>query len=178
MNPSPSGRGLSLSIAPVWGNASSRSERLWFARCDRVGVGRGCASPRPARSRARLRRGAFRERRSAHSVHGPLLSSKVRTNVICGAGTITGCPIASMGSPNRAFDSILPGKPGEATLHRQLCGCVHPADLRVLCSLPLSCRELPLSRSNPPGVEESRIRIDDGDFAACPYRANDLPGAR
>ena len=32
MNPSPSGRGLSVSIAPVWGKVSSGPERLWSAR--------------------------------------------------------------------------------------------------------------------------------------------------
>ena len=32
VNPSPSGRGLSLSLAPVWGNASPGSEGLWSAR--------------------------------------------------------------------------------------------------------------------------------------------------
>ena len=32
MDPSPSGRGLSLSIAPAWGSAPSGSGRLWSAR--------------------------------------------------------------------------------------------------------------------------------------------------
>ena len=32
MNPSESGRGLTFSIAPVWGEAGSGSERLWDAR--------------------------------------------------------------------------------------------------------------------------------------------------
>ena len=32
VSPSPSGRGLSLSLAPVWGSASPGAERLWSAR--------------------------------------------------------------------------------------------------------------------------------------------------
>ena len=32
VNPGPSGRGLSLTLAPVWGNAASGAERLWSAR--------------------------------------------------------------------------------------------------------------------------------------------------
>ena len=32
VNPSPSGRGLSLTLAPVWGNAANGAERLWSGR--------------------------------------------------------------------------------------------------------------------------------------------------
>ena len=36
VNPDPSGRGLSLTLAPTWGNAASGMERLWSARNARV----------------------------------------------------------------------------------------------------------------------------------------------
>ena len=42
LSPRASGRGLSLSVAPVWGNASSASERLWGARdADALSLGGG-----------------------------------------------------------------------------------------------------------------------------------------
>ena len=40
IDPGASGRGLSLSISPAWGNASSATERMWSAR-DAAGLAQG-----------------------------------------------------------------------------------------------------------------------------------------
>ena len=77
VTPSESGRGLTLSLVPVWGSAGSASERLWSARTAGELEGRArVRRHRKGRSRARLRNGRASHPGRRHPVHGPLARTR------------------------------------------------------------------------------------------------------
>ena len=133
LDPGASGRGLSFTLSPAVGAASSGVERLWSlpdarGRCARRRGVRGVAEPRGA---ARLRSGRLRRARAHDPLCGPLAHRRGRTHLACGCRLVARANPESRPRGDATRDRRRVGPRDDGAGHdalvamaRAVCGCV------------------------------------------------------